>query len=333
MVGCKQSNNTAMGDVNKFFSRCASTTYPSPILVMTSPKSGAVEAAGVSPFSVTMQVKVGLSGKYSGIYDWGTLTGWCISWGDGTQNTGVFGSPIVGSDGGMYAVASATHSYTNTDPTTTHYLSKGYRPWATVSDTCGNAVATDYGTYIYVCRSDAVPDNIGGCGYLPIIDYPPEPPGTVCTDGNVMCEGIVGYKCMGGAWSLDFVQDTVCRNMPVPPITPTCTEKNVECREQVLYRCTGGKFVPTGEQCGVTPIAIVDSHGCVTSGGYIWCEDKRKCLKPEVEVCVIGTTPVVPLMPPDTTLQEPTIFGLNTQTLMILGIALIGGFMLFGGKK
>lgn len=308
MSECKSSNNTAMGDASKFVKRGSSETYPSPILTMISPARGAVEVSGISPLAVKMQVAVGIiqsEDTHFG-YDWGTLTGWCISWGDGTQDTGVFGSPVADAEGFLYAIATATHSYKNTDdPETSDYFSHGYRPWATVTDTVGNAVATDFGSYIYVCRSDAVPDKTGGCGYpeeKPVISQPPT---TVCTTGDVMCIGTAGFKCVGGAWSFDPYEETKCRASYTPgTTTPLCTENNRECRDNVWWVCTNGQYKATGEFCGVAPVETT----------------------PE---------PIVtePVPEPGAGSFIDTITGLPPQTLALIGIALIGGFILVGGNK
>lgn len=309
MSECKFSNNTAMGDANKFVKRGNSETYPSPILTMVSPVRGAVEVAGASPLIAGMQVSVGLFSsedpKFG--YDWGTLTGWCISWGDGENSTGVFGSPVADADGFLYATATATHTYKNIDnPDTSEYFSEAFRPWATVTDTSGNAVATDFGSYIYVCRSDTVPDATGGCGYP--VEIPPisQPPTTVCTTGDAMCIGTAGFKCVGGAWSFDPYEEMKCRASYTPGATaPACTENNRECRDDVWWVCTNGQYKATGEFCGVAPVE-----------------------------------PIVP----EPTAPEPSpesgagsfidmITGLPPQTLALVGVALIGGFILFGGKK
>jgi len=285
--------------------RSSSQTYPSPMLTMLSPATGAVEVAGVSPLSVTMQITVGMLGTN----DWGTLTGWCISWGDGTESNGVFGSPSGDSEGFLYTKASATHSYTNyDDPATSQYFSRGYRPRATVGDTTGNAIATDYGTYIYPCRIDAVPDlKSGGCGY-PIKPEPvAQPPGSVCADSDPpMCITTAKFACVGGTWSLQSGQDEECRNKwdgVIPP--PQCVENNVVCRENVIYKCTSGTFKATGTACVTSPEEppIIDT--------------------PIIDIPVVDT-PFVD--------NTDTIMGLPKQTAILIGAALIGGFILFGGK-
>ena len=310
MSDCKFSNNTAMGDANKFVRRAGTETYPSPILTMVSPTPGAVEVAGISPLSVRMQVAVGIiqanDARFG--YDWGTLTGWCISWGDGQQSTGVFGSPIADAGGFLYATATATHSYRNTDnPDTSEYFSEAFRPWATVTDTVGNAIATDFGSYIYICRSDTIPDARGGCGYK---EKPPEvsqPPTTVCTTGGTMCIGTAGFKCVGGAWSFDPYEETKCRAAYNPAIiSPACTENNRECRSDVWWVCTNGQYKATGEFCGTTTAPEVVNT-------------------PEVDVVETPETDGGSII--------DTITGLPTQTLALLGIALIGGFILIGGDK
>lgn len=33
-----------------------------------------------------------------------------------------------------------------------------------------------------------------------------------------------------------------------------------------------------------------DAHGCIGSAGYVWCEQRQKCLRPWEEPCVAGET-------------------------------------------
>ena len=341
MVGCKVSTNTAMGDANKFVSRCLSTTYPSPILTMISPASGIVGVAGATPLTVKMQVSVYLGE----VYTWGTLTGWCISWGDGTQDSGYFGSPQSDNEGSAYTVATASHTYHNTDdPASSHYFSDGFRPWATVSDSCGNSVATDYGGYIYVCRSDAVPDKIGGCGYPPEEELPPlpplEPPKTVCTAGNTTCVGTAGFLCdWEGVWTFDPTITTQCMHDFNAEIgfPTTCVENNVECRSTVMYECVNGAYVPNGEACGVTSEPVKDSHGCIISEGYAWCPVLTRCVKPEVTPCIGGViipeTPVSDIPGYETPQQTQSGTEIPMQTIMIIGAVILGALLISGGKK
>lgn len=290
MVGCKQTTNSAMGDANKFLLRGNCASYPSGYLLMASPKTGSVELAGASPLSVTMRLEVGVLATN----DWGTLTGWCVSWGDGTQSTGTFGSPTADYEGFLYCVANnISHTYYY-DDTTTDYTSRSYRPWATISDTCGNQIVIDYGQYIHVCRSDASPDKSGGCSVI-IQDIPEiigSPPTTVCTHGEKLCVRdtgyavAVGYLCEDGAWTFDADVTNECwdQNPDVVPIV--CVDRNVECRsDNILYTCTGNKWVP-GKSCGDTPLATLDDHGCII-GSSTWCESKQRCVQTGIESCCI----------------------------------------------
>lgn len=344
MVGCKVSNNTALGDANKFVSRCLSTTYPSPILTMISPVTGILDTSGATPITVKMQISVGVIGNNDVRfgYDWGTLTGWCISWGDGTQNSGTFGSPQADSEGFLYAIATASHTYHNLDdPATSYYFSDGFRPWATVSDSCGNSISTDYGRYIYVCRSDAVPDKIGGCGYPETPELPPlEPPKTVCTAGDTICVGTAGFLCdWEGVWTFEPTITTQCmRNFNAEIGFPTtCVENNFECRNTAMYKCVNGEYVPTGESCGVTSEPVKDSHGCIISEGYAWCPVLTRCVKPEVTACIGGVvipeTPVseTPIYQDSQQIQSGT--EIPMQTIMIVGAVILGALLISGGKK
>ena len=289
MVGCRQTSNSALGGGNIFQKRGSCQTYPTGYLVLTSPKIGAIEISGVSPLSVTMQLKVGA--PVGDLSDWGTLTGWCVSWGDGTQSTGSFGSATPDYQGFMYFVASnISHTY-RYDDTTTQYTSRAYRPWATISDTCGNEIVVDYGQYIHVCRSDSAPDKTGGCSQ--VIPEIPEiigtPPKTVCTHGAKLCvrdtgyDAAVGYLCDNGGWSFDPAVTTECwaQNPKVVPIV--CAEGNIKCESSVLYTCKNNAYV-AGGACKDTPTATVDEHGCII-GSATWCEYKGRCVQTGIESC------------------------------------------------
>jgi hypothetical protein len=293
---CRVTTNYALGGANIFQHRGSCSTYPTGYLVMTSPEVGAIELAGVSPFSVTLQLKVGAPlGDNS---DWGTLTSWCISWGDGTSNNGTFGSATPDYEGFLYFIASnISHTY-KYDDTTSNYTSRAYRPWATISDTCGNEIVIDYGQYIHVCRSDAAPDRTGGCS-RPADKEIPEiigtPPKTVCVSGSKLCVkdttmgAAVGYFCQDGAWTFDPNVTTDCWDQNVPSAPATCAEGNVKCESSILYTCTNKTWVP-GTKCGSTPTADVDSHGCII-GSSTWCEFKDRCVQTGIESCCITGTP------------------------------------------
>jgi len=295
---CKETTNLALGGGNIFQKRGNCQTYPTGYLYLTSPEVGAIEIAGVSPLSATMQLRVG--SPLGELSDWGTLTGWCVSWGDGSSDSGSFGSPIADSEGFVYYVVNnISHTY-KYDDTTTDYTSRGYRPWATISDTCGNEIVIDYGQVIHVCRSDAAPDKYGGCSRVipDIQEIIGTPPKTVCTHGDKLCiryddmAAPVGYFCQDGSWTQDPNVDLQCRaqNMDLTP-GYVCTDGIIKCDQTVniLYTCKNNAWVP-GASCGTTPLANVDEHGCIV-GSSTWCESKDRCVQTGIESCCItGTT-------------------------------------------
>lgn len=307
---CRQSNNTQLGTCND------------PKLIAISPAYTDRNIVGSSPLITTMRISVDAS--------FGIPSGWCISWGDGEQNIGVFGS--VGMDGEFSA--SATHTYRNTESFESHYYSMSYKPWATITTKVGN-FTSDFKGYINVCRSDAIPDKIGGCGYPPEEELPPlEPPKTVCTAGNTTCVGTAGFLCdWEGVWTFDPTITTQCMRDfdPIVGFPTTCVENNVECRSTAMYKCVNGVYAPTGEACGVTAEPVKDSHGCITSEGYAWCPVLTRCVKPEITPCIGGV--VIPETPASETPVQTGGTEIPMQTIMIIGAVILGALLISGGGK
>ena len=106
------------------------------------PFSGGTEVIGTTPFTVTLQLKTETD-----------AVSYQIFWGDGTSQTGSFPGGLS-NDTYLYATVTHTFSYT---PPDAHYPVCGYRPTATVTNTCGATGTGDYGDYIYVCT---------GCGSI-----------------------------------------------------------------------------------------------------------------------------------------------------------------------
>lgn len=87
-----------------------------------------------------------------------------------------------------------------------------------------------------------------------------------------------------------FVSRDPMNNCHFPPCP------NLICAEDVMY-CSEIKFVkrdpqnncnfPSCDDDSVAPLlgASDDPHGCSTSGGYSWCESKKKCLRIWEEDC------------------------------------------------
>lgn len=70
-----------------------------------------------------------------------------------------------------------------------------------------------------------------------------------------------------------------------------------------------------------------DSHGCIGSAGYTWCEAKQKCLREWEEPCT-ASSPV----PPGTT-APATIQSSQSPVVAIAGITLICGLAVLGRKR
>ena len=106
------------------------------------PFAGGTEVIGMTPLTVTMQLKTETD-----------VVSYKIFWGDSTSDTGTFTGGLSNDDY-LYATVTHTYSYTATDA---HYPVRGYRPTATVTNTCGATGTGDYGDYINVCT---------GCGTI-----------------------------------------------------------------------------------------------------------------------------------------------------------------------
>jgi hypothetical protein len=57
--------------------------------------------------------------------------------------------------------------------------------------------------------------------------------------------------------------------------------------------CPDGSYVNRGTDCEFAPCpdsmvgSDKDEHGCIGSAGYVWCEEKQKCLRTWEEKCEI----------------------------------------------
>lgn len=58
-----------------------------------------------------------------------------------------------------------------------------------------------------------------------------------------------------------------------------------------------------------------DEHGCIGSAGYIWCEEKQKCIRPWEEVCNVKTegVKIIPEVASQKAIEKLGNFELNIQ--------------------
>jgi len=54
-----------------------------------------------------------------------------------------------------------------------------------------------------------------------------------------------------------------------------------------ILACCGGACAPVNPK---VVGADRDAHGCIGSAGYVWCDQRQKCLRPWEEPCVAGET-------------------------------------------
>jgi len=63
------------------------------------------------------------------------------------------------------------------------------------------------------------------------------------------------------------------------------------------FDITGSETTPPPPSSAVMPGSDRDSHGCIGSAGYAWCEAKQKCLREWEEPCTAGSS-VIPTTTP-----------------------------------
>jgi hypothetical protein len=97
-------------------------------------------------------------------------------------------------------------------------------------------------------------------------------------------------------WKIEKNQPEI--NQLIPPIQKIQnkrdkTENSTMCTQEAK-QCSDGSYVSrTGSNCEFAECPKADNlvggdkdeHGCIGSAGYVWCEDKQKCLKSWEEKC------------------------------------------------
>lgn len=60
------------------------------------------------------------------------------------------------------------------------------------------------------------------------------------------------------------------------------------------WECSKGNCYQISKECPIVkPIGgDKDEHGCLTAGGYLWCEEKQKCLREWEESCSDNKVPI-----------------------------------------
>lgn len=220
----------------------------------------------------------------------------------------------------------------------------------------GNCAAIQVGSYVDTCVgkpcSTACPTN--AC----------PSPGDVCVNGN--CIGsvtptadcsLISNKC-----TMSCIDKASCQECPSKPgciytgnlCTPECytgewCDAGVCKKIATIPVETGCPLgCAAGEVCyngictqTITPIITVpgdyDTYGCNKAIGETWCAARAQCHIEHTDPCnpiVPVGTPSAPLTP-DTTVPGGVFDSLlqNPQMLAILGIALIGGFMIMSSGK
>lgn len=70
------------------------------------------------------------------------------------------------------------------------------------------------------------------------------------------------------------------------------------------FSLTEGGAATTATTTAMMPGSDRDSHGCIGSAGYTWCEPKQKCLREWEESCT-GAAATPPVSPAPTTAKSP----------------------------
>jgi len=81
--------------------------------------------------------------------------------------------------------------------------------------------------------------------------------------------------------------------------TKTCIRPQQKC----VGRVTSSKAAMSSQKSKVMPGSDRDSHGCIPSAGFTWCEAKRKCLRIWEEAC-----------PQPTLAKSPTCVNVGTKS-------------------
>lgn len=185
-----------------------------------------------------------------------------------------------------------------------------------------------------------------------------KPCSSVCPTGS--CPN-TGWICNGGVCNAPYVETADC-SISTNYCTPSCLDKSTCAQCPSKAGCPGadttnvpGCNAPCDpgyicndslHQCvpsNVNP--DIDIHGCDTSVGSTWCAARNSCHIESTDPCnpisTVGgdTTPgvVTPTPTPSPTESAGNIniagISISPQMLALLGIALMGGFVMMSGKK
>ena len=264
---------------------------------------------------------------------------YCLDWGDGTHTSGLFPTG--------YAVVRNielphVYHYTNSD----QYQSSTYSPVITIKTVCGGVRSVGETSHIYCFRSDVSYPAINTMATYKMHPdfYEASCAGIFkeCDDGQVRCDGTRNELCMDGSWQLNTNNPTggACGGN-VGGTGVVCQDSNTRCVNGVklswcsvngvggytdngLGSCSGADpFNPctnpcAADYCDATGREIKCMGGCSSYSG-------RTCNP---------TQPILPSDEEDASILQPLIdFYTNNKTMAIIGIALLGGFMLFGKKE
>lgn len=144
-------------------------------------------------------------------------------------------------------------------------------------------------------------------------------------------------ECYTGEWC----DAGVCRKNTVVPAETTCP---LGCGESET--CHQGVCIKNIDVTPPTPYVppVIDTHGCNTAMGQTWCAAQARCHIEYEDPCV----PITPVggdgsptpgvvtpgeTPGGTTPSAVDTLLQNPQLLAILGIALLGGFVIMSGRK
>ena len=269
-------------------------------------------------------------------------TEYCLDWGDGTQTTGAFPTGMA-----VPRNVELPHVYRYTP--TGHSTSNAMIPSVTIFTACGGtrtSNTTDNGRSltIYVQQPGTFPmPSPTMANYKRHVDFSTASCAGIFPDcsGNELsetCRNGYKQKCIEGFWALDYSRPC---EQGGGGTTDSCTGET-KCVNGILYKyCTqNGQtgWIGTGSTCGGgTTVTQEGATRCVGNNGQrftggVWVNDST--------ISCGGTGNGDITNPPvddgsggDDIMATIMDFYNNNKLVSILGIALLGGVVLFGGKK
>lgn len=258
-------------------------------------------------------------------------TEYCLDWGDGTYSSGVFPT-------GYAVVRNVELSHVYRYGNVAKYQSSTYSPVVTIKTACGGIRSVGNAAHIYCFRSGvAVPvpnmrtyklhpdfNNASCIGNLPD-----------CTNGQSRCNNGRNETCVSGTWQLNT------NNPQCGSTARVCDNTNTKCvnGRKLSWCILDGVGGYTDNGLGSCTTGDDDYDTCTRPCSKDYCDGSGVFYKCYGGCAVVSGTTCVPDDNEDDTSKSDDIltsiknFYNNNKTLTILGLACLGGFMVFGGKR